>query len=98
MRSARTSRSTGGEDPERRSDLENGRDFAASATRGYPVALAHAANDTGRLHEDGRLEIDAPKARPWLRGLASGNSLELLCPMIGLAEAEPLRPAQAAAP
>lgn len=62
------------------------------------VALAHAANDIGRLHEDGRLEIDAPKARPWLRGLASGNSLELLCPMIGLAEAEPLRPAQAAAP
>jgi uncharacterized protein len=50
------------------------------------VALAHPANDVGRLHEDGRLEIDAPKARPWLRGLESGRALELLCPMIGLAE------------
>ena len=50
------------------------------------VALAHPANDIGRLHEDGTLEIDAPKARPWLRGLASGRAIELLCPMIGLAE------------
>jgi uncharacterized protein len=51
------------------------------------VALAHPANDVGRLHEDGRLEIDAPKARPWLRGLESGKGLELVCPMIGLADA-----------
>jgi uncharacterized protein len=50
------------------------------------VALAHPANDVGRLHEDGRLEIDAPKARPWLRGLESGQRIELVCPMIGLAE------------
>jgi uncharacterized protein len=50
------------------------------------VALAHPANDIGRLHEDGRLEIDAPKARPWLRGLRSGQAIELLCPMIGLAD------------
>ncbi len=55
------------------------------------VALAHPANDIGRLHEDGRLEIDAPKARPWLRGLKSGRELELLCPMIGLADPEPVR-------
>ena len=53
------------------------------------VALAHPANDIGRLHEDGRMEIDAPRARPWLRGLRSGLQLELLCPMIGLADPEP---------
>lgn len=51
------------------------------------VALAHAANDIGRLHADGRMEIDAGKARPWLRGLGSGDALELLCPMMGLADA-----------
>ena len=51
------------------------------------VALAHPRNDIGRLKEDGTLEIDAPKTRPWLRGLVSGRELELLCPMIGLADA-----------
>lgn len=58
------------------------------------VALAHPKNDVGRLHEDGRLEIDAPRARPWLRGLVSGKEAELLCPMIGLADTE--RPAATA--
>lgn len=52
------------------------------------VALAHAANDVGRLFEDGHVEIDAAKAAPWTRGLFSGKSLELLCPMVGLADPE----------
>jgi uncharacterized protein len=55
------------------------------------VALAHPQNDIGRLLEDGTLEIDAPKTRPWMRGLVSGRELELLCPMIGLAESAPAR-------
>ncbi|MFN0243787.1 MAG: radical SAM protein [Planctomycetota bacterium] len=50
------------------------------------VALAHPANDIGRLHEDGRVEIDAAKTARWTRGLFSGKGLELLCPMVGLAD------------
>ena len=55
------------------------------------VALAHPRNDIGWLREDGTLEIDAPRARPWMRGLVSGREIELLCPMIGLADAAPAR-------
>ncbi len=37
------------------------------------VALRHPKNDIGRIHEDGTLEIDAARAWPWMRGLASGD-------------------------
>ncbi len=52
------------------------------------VALSHPRNDVGRIHEDGRVEIDAPAIEGWMRGLWSGKQGELLCPMIGLAEPE----------
>lgn len=48
------------------------------------VALDHPANTVGRLAADGTLEIDSPRMRPWMRGLFSGESGELLCPLIGL--------------
>lgn len=48
------------------------------------VALDHPANTVGRLHPDGTVEIDAARARPWMRGLFSGKTAELLCPLAGL--------------
>lgn len=48
------------------------------------VALDHPANTVGRLRPDGTLEIESPRMRPWMRGLFSGESGELLCPLIGL--------------
>ncbi len=48
------------------------------------VALDHPANTVGRLHEDGTVEIDASRVRPWMRGVFSGIQAELLCPLIGL--------------
>lgn len=51
------------------------------------VALDNPANVVGRIHEDGTVEIDAARSRPWMRGLWSGIDAELLCPMIGLDEA-----------
>ena len=46
------------------------------------VALKEPKNDIGRIHEDGTLEIDPARAWPWMRGLASGNALELMCPLM----------------
>jgi uncharacterized protein len=51
------------------------------------VALDHPENQVGRLHEDGRVELDAPRMRNWMRGLFSGDAEELACPKRGLAEA-----------
>jgi uncharacterized protein len=48
------------------------------------VVLDHPSNTVGRLHEDGTVEIDPALARPWMRGLWSGRTGELACPMIGL--------------
>ncbi len=48
------------------------------------VALTHPANDVGRLNEDGTVEIDAARSRPWMRGIYSGITAELLCPLVGL--------------
>ncbi len=48
------------------------------------VALNHPANDVGRLHEDGRLELVAASMHRWMRGLWSGNAAELSCPQRGL--------------
>ena len=50
------------------------------------VALSHRANDVGRIHADGTLEIDSPRMARWMRGLWSGRKQVLLCPMIGLAD------------
>jgi uncharacterized protein len=54
------------------------------------LALDHPANQVGRLHPDGSLDIDAPAIRPWMRGLASRDARQLECPMVGLAEPEPV--------
>ena len=48
------------------------------------VALNHPANEVGRLHEDGRLELAATAMHRWMRGLWSGNEAELSCPKRGL--------------
>ncbi len=49
------------------------------------VALSHPANALGRLRDDGRVEVDVDRLRPWLRGLFSGDPAELSCPAAGLA-------------
>jgi uncharacterized protein len=49
------------------------------------VVLSHPANVLGRLRDDGQVEVDVNRLRPWLRGLFSGNSEELSCPATGLA-------------
>ncbi len=48
------------------------------------VALDRPENDVGRLNADGTLALDRPRQRAWLRGLASGDTRELFCPMLGL--------------
>jgi uncharacterized protein len=48
------------------------------------VVLDHPSNTVGRLHEDGTVEIDPARTRPWMRGLWSGDAGELACPMLGL--------------
>ena len=48
------------------------------------VILDHPSNTVGRLHEDGTVEIDPARTRPWMRGLWSGDAGELACPMLGL--------------
>ena len=50
------------------------------------VALEHPMNQVGMIREDGTMEISAPHARRWMRGLSSLDPLELECPMVGLAE------------
>lgn len=44
-------------------------------------ALDDPSNDVGRLDEDGTLVLDQDKMRVWTRGLESGNSSELSCPL-----------------
>lgn len=48
------------------------------------VALNNPLNDIGRLLEDGRITIDNDKLRVWIRGLFSGDSSELACPLVDL--------------
>jgi uncharacterized protein len=50
------------------------------------VALEHPANQVGMIRQDGSMEISAPKTLAWMRGLRSGDTEELTCPMYGLAE------------
>ena len=56
------------------------------------VALEHPNNQVGHIREDGTVEIVAPKARLWMRGLQSGSPEELRCPMRGYADPIPLVP------
>jgi uncharacterized protein len=60
------------------------------------VALEHPMNQVGRIYEDGRIELEAPKMRMWMRGLQSGNPDELECPMHGYADPVPKTAAEAA--
>ena len=53
------------------------------------VALEHPNNQVGRLLPDGTMELDEPRALPWMRGFRSGIESELACPMMGLAEPVP---------
>ena len=60
------------------------------------VALEHPGNQVGRIHEDGTLEVAPARMVMWMRGLHSGNPVELQCPMLGYAEtvrADDARPA-----
>ena len=50
------------------------------------VALEHPANQVGRLHEDGELEVLESRMQSWIRGLYSGSSEELNCPRRGLVD------------
>jgi uncharacterized protein len=48
------------------------------------VALDDDRNTIGRIREDGTVELDNEKLRPWLRGLDSLNVAALACPLSGL--------------
>jgi uncharacterized protein len=48
------------------------------------VALSDKRNDIGQLNEDGSLNLDPDKLRPWLRGLVNGELASLRCPLRGL--------------
>jgi len=50
------------------------------------VALEHPINQVGRIHEDGQLELVPPKVMGWMRGVWSGRTDELECPMRGYAD------------
>lgn len=52
------------------------------------VALEHKLNQIGRIREDGLLEIQNTKLRPWLRGVRSRRPAELQCPLRGLEMSE----------
>jgi len=50
------------------------------------VAFQHPNNRVGRLHPDGTATLDQARINGWVRGLFSGDPLELGCPMKGFAE------------
>ncbi len=50
------------------------------------VALEHPANQVGRIHVDGRVELEDRAVLAWMRGLWSGDEGELECPMRALAD------------
>jgi len=49
------------------------------------VALEEPMNQVGTIEETGRLRLETPRMRGWIRGLASGSFNELECPMHGYA-------------
>jgi uncharacterized protein len=53
------------------------------------VALSDPANVIGRLREDGLLDIDNVKLRPWLRGWVSREWAEVECPYSELPGRQP---------
>ena len=53
------------------------------------VALKHPNNRIGRLNPDGTATLDNEKINGWVRGLFSGDSGELHCPMVGFADRQP---------
>jgi uncharacterized protein len=50
------------------------------------LVLNEEMNKVGRIRKDGRLDLDVSKMRGWIRGIVSGNTQELVCPMHGYAE------------
>ena len=50
------------------------------------VALKHPNNRVGRILEDGTVRVDAQMMLMWMRGLVSGSSAEMKCPMKNFAE------------
>ena len=50
------------------------------------MALRHPNNKIGKLHSDGKATIDNELFQGWIRGLISGDSEELSCPMKGFAD------------
>ncbi len=49
------------------------------------VALYDERNIIGRLHRDGRLEVDDARLRPWLEALVCGDPAARACPLRALA-------------
>jgi len=45
------------------------------------VALESPANQVGRIHEDGTVELTRERVLPWMRGLQSGEAAALACPL-----------------
>ena len=52
------------------------------------VALYDERNIIGRLHRDGRLEVDDARLRPWLEALVCGDPAARACPLRALASNE----------
>ena len=50
------------------------------------ISLESPKNQVGRLEPDGGLTLDVGLMLPWMRGLFPGDSKELQCPLIGLAD------------
>jgi uncharacterized protein len=48
------------------------------------VDLYSDRNTVGHLNEDGTMEIDNSRFSKWVRGLSSGNSKELMCPLAAI--------------
>ena len=53
------------------------------------LALEQPGNQVGRIHPDGRVELDAPRMNQWVRGLVSLDPAALHCPMRGYADPTP---------
>jgi uncharacterized protein len=48
------------------------------------ISLEHPSNQVGRLLEDGHVDLSPAMMQDWMRGLWSGDSQELGCPLHGL--------------
>lgn len=54
------------------------------------VALSDPANVIGHLRNDGTIDVDNRRLRPWLRGWQSGDEAVLGCPANGIPPQQPL--------